>query len=352
MRILDKNRHLYSKLLFGAIVFLTLCTLLLLPFSGKVTVAQDPEIIGWHTFGKQAGECEMKGDPTVPHGSENVGNVKSTSSLGYGAWSAKIDSKKYLGNRIKLSGYVKTEELDSFASLFMDVLGQGDIILSSDAMKNRPISDTTNWNKYEIVLDVDKDSTSIKYGCLVFGKGQAWIDGLKIEIANQEIATTNTLGTWPEGSFKDYLVGGDPAAPHGSEKRGYIKSIVNEPKDFYAYGTYINPSEFINKRVKMSAYVKTQDVEDSVGLIMRVDGPSKPGEMNTLGFDNMRNRPIKGTTEWKNHEIVLDVPENSIGIYYGIILSGKGQAWIDGLKFDVVGNDVPVTGEYDFQNTL
>ena len=74
---------------------------------------------------------------------------------------------------------------------------------------------------------------------------------------------------------------------------------------------------------------------------MRVDGARKD-EM--LAFDNMQDRAIKGTIDWKKYEIVLDVPENSEMVAFGLLLSGKGQVWMDDLQFEVVGKDVPTTG--------
>jgi len=67
--------------------------------------------------------------------------------------------------------------------------------------------------------------------------------------------------------------------------------------------------------------------------------------MQPLGFDNMNNRPIKGTTDWKRYSIVLDVPEESGDLVYGILLDGTGQVWIDYEGIKIVGNNVPLTGK-------
>src|SRR5439155_1751743 len=90
----------------------------------------------------------------------------------------------------------------------------------------------------------------------------------------------------------------------------------------------------------MSGYVKAERVEQWAGLWMRVDGVGQ----RTLGFDNMQNRPIKGTQDWAKYDVVLDVPNDSVGIYFGILLSGKGQVWLDTIQFEFVGSNVPTTG--------
>jgi hypothetical protein len=92
------------------------------------------------------------------------------------------------------------------------------------------------------------------------------------------------------------------------------------------------------KRVRLSGYVMTRDVADAAGLWMDVQGGG-----GSTGFDNMQNRPIRGTSDWTRYDVVLDVPANSAGIGFGFLLQGRGRAWVDDLRLDVVGTDVPST---------
>ena len=57
----------------------------------------------------------------------------------------------------------------------------------------------------------------------------------------------------------------------------------------------------------------------------------------------MQGRPIKGTTDWQKYEVVLDVPQESVAIAFGILLTGKGQAWLSEVQFEEVGAEVPTT---------
>ena len=72
---------------------------------------------------------------------------------------------------------------------------------------------------------------------------------------------------------------------------------------------------------------------------MRIDGANN----QQLGFDNMRDRTIRGTTDWKKYEIVLDIPSNSKTINYGVLLSGQGKVWFDNMKLGEVDKSVAVT---------
>lgn len=158
------------------------------------------------------------------------------------------------------------------------------------------------------------------------------------------LCITNAFGQYSSDWFargshpKDYEMGGDPTVSHGAGNSGFIKSKVSETEGFGTWMTKIEADKYLGERLRISAYVKTKGVEDWVGLWMRVDGAE-----TTLSFDNMGNRPIKGTTDWEKYDIVLDVPESSTGIFYGILLNGKGQAWIDGLQLETVSNEVLVT---------
>lgn len=71
---------------------------------------------------------------------------------------------------------------------------------------------------------------------------------------------------------------------------------------------------------------------------MRVDKESKH-----VAFDNMHDRPITGTTDWKKYDVVLDVPEVATGISFGVLLTGSGTVRLSGSKFEIVGPTVLTT---------
>jgi hypothetical protein len=97
--------------------------------------------------------------------------------------------------------------------------------------------------------------------------------------------------------------------------------------------------QFRGKRLRLTGYVKTQGVSEWAGLWVRVDGL----ERSSLAFDNMQDRKIEGTTDWKAYSIVLDIPDDAAVVAFGVLLAGKGQVWVDDLVFDVAGPDVAST---------
>lgn len=73
---------------------------------------------------------------------------------------------------------------------------------------------------------------------------------------------------------------------------------------------------------------------------MRVDAANH----KTVSFDNMQQRPITGTSDWRSYTVVLDVPAESESISFGVLLAGTGKVWIDNVRFEEVDASVPVTG--------
>lgn len=100
----------------------------------------------------------------------------------------------------------------------------------------------------------------------------------------------------------------------------------------------IDATNYRNKRIRFTAFIKTYDVENRCGLYLSVLTNSYPTE-----FDDMTNRPIKGTTDWQQLSVVVDVEEYSRRITFGVILAGTGTAWIDAAALEIVGKDVAST---------
>jgi hypothetical protein len=142
----------------------------------------------------------------------------------------------------------------------------------------------------------------------------------------------------------EYEMGIDSSTHHGGRASGYVKAVT---KDLHGFGTLMQtagPAQYLGKRVRLSAFVKSEMVSDWAGVWMRVDGPAQGNQPNVLAFDNMQSRPIKGSTDWTRVEIVLDVPGDAKDIAFGILLSRDGEVWLDDVKLEVVPTNVPVTG--------
>jgi hypothetical protein len=131
-------------------------------------------------------------------------------------------------------------------------------------------------------------------------------------------------------------------APSGGQNRGPAGFLKSKSDSVQGFGTMMqsfSADDYRGKRIRLSAAVRTENVKDWAGLWMRVDDKSG----RTSAFDNMQKRPIKGTTGWAQHEVVLDVgPEANI-IALGVLMGDAGAVWLDQVRFEVVPDSVPVT---------
>lgn len=140
---------------------------------------------------------------------------------------------------------------------------------------------------------------------------------------------------------KSYEMGIDKGSGQDGKNAATIKSIDKKIDGFGTLMQQSKPDKFLGKRVRMTGFVKSENVLNWAGIWLRVD---ETGSKQPLSFDNMSDRPIKGTTDWAKYEIVLDVPSNASLIAYGALLGGTGQIWFDNISFEVVGDNIPTTG--------
>jgi hypothetical protein len=126
---------------------------------------------------------------------------------------------------------------------------------------------------------------------------------------------------------------GQPVAP--------LRSIAQPARSFGAFCQTIAAEDYRGKRIRFSAALKANNVTGGWGgLWQRVDGARLD---ETLAIDTMEDRPLRGTTGWQQHALVLDVAAAAATIAFGAGLSGEGELLVSKLAFEEVGGDVPVT---------
>lgn len=121
---------------------------------------------------------------------------------------------------------------------------------------------------------------------------------------------------------------GDVAAANAGEFASYMQSVL--------------AGDYRGQRLRLRAKLASQDVDKGF-IWMRVDD----GHNNILRFDNMTKRPengpLKGTHDWVERSIVLDIPEPAHAIHYGFLLKGRGTLWAKDFQLDAVGAEIETT---------
>jgi hypothetical protein len=154
--------------------------------------AQAPK--GWSLTGSHREHYYLTTDGKARHGGKSSATLISKNSAsddGFGSMKQEIKADNYRGRRVRYSGYLKAELAAQRAALWMRVEGADGKILAFDNMDERPATGTTAWKKYEIVLDVPEAAQHIALGAHFEGKGQIWVDDLKLEVVGQDVAATD-----------------------------------------------------------------------------------------------------------------------------------------------------------------
>jgi hypothetical protein len=142
----------------------------------------------------------------------------------------------------------------------------------------------------------------------------------------------------------DYVADVDNKIVRFGRSAGRLASKPDK-KEVAGFGALLqdfDATPYKGQRVRMTAYVRAENVKESAGLWLRIDGDAfKP-----LAFDNMQDRAIKGTKDWAHYEVVLDVDAaKAKAITFGVLLSGTGTVWVDDFKFEIVPLSVPTTDQ-------
>lgn len=154
---------------------------------------------------------------------------------------------------------------------------------------------------------------------------------------------TNMAHGWFRGS--DYPISLDEDSYYGK----YAGKITSKGSGVEGRIVYALPANFEGDSIQLEGFIRTKDVEQGfAGLLMKIEG-KKTWQVNgrkieesgfMLGFENMANQGVTGTTGWNRYKIELPFKEGAEIIMVGGILSGKGEAWFDNLVVSIDGKDL------------
>jgi C-terminal processing protease CtpA/Prc len=109
-----------------------------------------------------------------------------------------------------------------------------------------------------------------------------------------------------------------------------------QSNDTFSVITKSIPIDFVGSYIQLRGYLKTSNVEGTVGLWMREDGTER-----ALQFDNMQSHRVEGTTSWTEYAVTLPIDRRANRLFFGVLLNGTGTAWADDLRLLIDG--VPIT---------
>ncbi|MCO7223037.1 hypothetical protein [Pleionea sp. CnH1-48] len=173
-----------KKMLIGALIAAQI-------FSASCVAGQLPD--GWTATGShpEGYQMELVETEGVPAPAVMVKSKPSAPIGHFGTVMQQFVPTDYLGKRVKLTAWVKADEIKNWAGVWMRVDGENSKVLAFDNMHDRPIAQSSEWKQYSIVLDVDDDATNLAYGVLLSGKGTLYVDDFQFAVVNDTVKTTN-----------------------------------------------------------------------------------------------------------------------------------------------------------------
>ena len=145
-------------------------------------------------------------------------------------------------------------------------------------------------------------------------------------------------GETAKESSEQYQLGVDPEKNYNGQHCITIEA-EESAIDFAGLAQQVKADYYLGKRVQFTAMIEAENIQNRAALFMRVSDEN--GKL--LAFDNMRNRFIHESQDWKRHSIVLDVDKEADNLVFGILLSGPGKIWFAEPKIEVVDKNVPTT---------
>jgi hypothetical protein len=166
----------------------------------------------WTKSGTWAGSYSMKIKPNEGLNNSNALELESIEKniMGSGAVIQTISSSNYIGKRIKLSAYIKTEKVNDFACLILcsnqnlDELWN-DVVTNSEDKKTY-LKGVHEYKKIECYLNVTDNFGNIVLGAMIKGEGKIWLDRFNLEIIENIAESGNELSKAPQNmEFEDSL---------------------------------------------------------------------------------------------------------------------------------------------------
>ncbi len=124
----------------------------------------------------------------------------------------------------------------------------------------------------------------------------------------------------------------DQAITHDGSGSGRIRYVGPDKANLATFAQFLPVEEFKGKRIRYTGYLRTEDVSLHAGLWLSAEN----SERQLIANDNMQDRSVVDTTEWKVYEIVLEIPDQTKILSFGAMLVGTGTLWIDDLNIEVV----------------
>ena len=169
--------------------------MVLCPIGLTPLLAQAPE--AWLIAGQDAQDYELTRDVKVSRSGEASMRLGARGNRHRDDWAVSvqmIDATAYRDKRIRLSGYVRGDDVRSGGLwLRMDgIVDEKAAMLAIDNLDDDRIKGTQDWTRQDIVVDIPPESVTILFGAMITGDGAIWVDDLAFEEVSADVELTSS----------------------------------------------------------------------------------------------------------------------------------------------------------------
>jgi RNA polymerase sigma factor (sigma-70 family) len=145
----------------------------------------------------------------------------------------------------------------------------------------------------------------------------------------RNLAFTDGLHRWRlEGTFLRQVTGfhDEDYSCTTEDGRAILAAAGPEPAGFAFLGQEIEPDDYRGRAVTFRGDLRTTDVADRAGLVLRIPRQGRrPAPPDPWRDPENHFAPVSGTRDWTRHEVTTQVPADAISIIFGVFLNGRGQ---------------------------
>ncbi len=250
-----------------------------------------------------------------------------------GAYNTKIMGMGYLNQRIRLSAPMRCKDVTKWAGMWVQAVDWSGKMVAFDNMSGHPLTETTDWKRVAIVIDVPANCSGIMMGFMLMGTGEIEFEPMTIEIVDKSVATTHDIFHMWSSKPTMYTAGTDTTVMRNGHPTLKICSTSAGLDDwaFWIRDEY-DASKYLGKKLRVSAMIKSKDVAVQSGIAIRLLGRNFKGLLPVP----KNSRTIRGDTDWKRYEVIVDVPKATELVSNGVVLNGPGTIWVDEIHWEPV----------------
>ena len=266
-------------------------------------------------------------------------------------------AEHYRGQRVRLSAYVKTEQMHQ-PGLELQISWPTDRIspltdrLASAACLTRsrivPHAGESSWARHEMVIDVPTQARHFSFQVGTHEQGKLWLDGIELVTVDQNVALTGTLLRPPPqqplnldfsngleywetkgNALRHYEAGIDTTTTTSA----YLKSVVEDPAGSCILQQVLSLENYQGKILRLIASLKTLDVVSHASLFI--------GPLPGIREDQIEQAVLTDTNSWTTCTLDWRVPTEKRGfgfgfMTFGLSLQGRGQCWVQDIHLQAL----------------